>query len=407
MARYGIDAYRPGRGGPTVDHMNTLPQPPTLPRRRPDVVGRPAPLSALAQPRDVFAYLGPNWFASVMGTGIVATAAAGLPLRLPGLRFAATVVWAAAALLLVALIAAWAVHLRRHRNTALGYAADPVMAQFWGAPPMALMTVGGGALLLGGAWLGESAAVAIDLVLWSAGTGLGLLTTVAIPYLMMTRHRIGPDAAFAGWLMPVVPPMVSAANGALLVPYLPPGQARLDLVIACYAMFGISLAATVIILPQLWARLVTHRVGAARMVPTLWIVLGPLGQSITAAHLLGRAAEGVLPDPYAAGAQMLAVLYGVPVMGFALLWLALAAAITVRTARAGLPFSLTWWSFTFPVGTLVTGVTGLAARSGSALLAALAVLLYALLLAAWATVATRTVRGAWHGHLFLPPTTPA
>ncbi|MEU3452025.1 TDT family transporter [Micromonospora sp. NPDC006766] len=383
--------------------MNSLHHPPTLPTRSPEVAGRPAPLSALARPCDVFAYLGPNWFASVMGTGIVATAAAGLPVRLPGLRFAATLVWLAAALLLVTLVVAWAVHLRRHRATAFGYAADPVMAQFWGAPPMALMTVGGGTLLLGSTWIGESAAVTVDLVLWSAGTGLGLLTAVAIPYLMMTRHRIGPDAAFGGWLMPVVPPMVSAANGALLVPHLPAGQARLDMVIACYAMFGISLAATVIIMPQLWSRLVQHRVGAARMVPTLWIVLGPLGQSITAAHLLGRAAEGVLPEPYAAGAQMFAVLYGVPAMGFALLWLALAAAITVRTARAGLPFSLTWWSFTFPVGTLVTGITGLAARTGSALLTTLAVLLYGLLLAAWVTVATRTVRGAWHGHLFLSP----
>ncbi|MET7803902.1 TDT family transporter [Micromonospora chersina] len=366
--------------------MNSLHQPPVLPRR---------PGTA--------AHLGPNWFASVMGTGIVATAAAGLPGHLPGLRFVATVVWLAAAALLVTLVVAWAAHLRRDRETALGYAGDPVMAQFWGAPPMALMTVGGGALLLGPALIGQSAAVAVDLLLWGVGTGLGLLTAVVIPYLMMTRHRIGPDAAFGGWLMPVVPPMVSAANGALLVPHLPAGQARLDLVLACYAMFGVSLVATLVILPQLWNRLVVHRVGAARMVPTVWIVLGPLGQSITAAHLLGRAAEGVLPEPYAAGAQMLAVLYGVPVLGFALVWLALAAAITLRTARAGLPFSLTWWSFTFPVGTLVTGVTGLASRAGSAMLATLAVLLYGLLVAAWTTVATRTVRGAWHGHLFLPP----
>jgi hypothetical protein len=43
-----------------------------------------------------------------------------------------------------------------------------------------------------------------------------------------------------------------------------------------------------------------------------------------------------------------------PMWGFAMLWLALAAAVTIRTARQGLPFSLTWWSFTFPVGTELT-----------------------------------------------------
>jgi hypothetical protein len=39
-------------------------------------------LGDLDRPGDVFARLGPNWFASVMGTGIVATAAADPPRRL-------------------------------------------------------------------------------------------------------------------------------------------------------------------------------------------------------------------------------------------------------------------------------------------------------------------------------------
>ncbi len=380
---------------------------PTTASPQPATAGRHGPLSALAHRRDMFAHLGPNWFAAVMGTGIVANAAATLPLHLPGLRTAATLVWATATVLLGILIAAWTVHLSRHRSTAYRHLTDPVMAQFWGAPPMALLTVGGGALLLGRDWIGVPAAVTVDAVLWALGTALGLLTAVAIPYLMMTRHRVGPDAAFGGWLMPVVPPMVSAANGALLVPYLPPGQARLNLVLACYAMFGISLFAAVIIITQLWGRLVAHRIGPARLVPTLWIVLGPLGQSITAAHLLGRAAEGTLPTPYATGAQVFAVLYGVPTVGFALLWLVLAATITARTARAGLPFALTWWSFTFPVGTMVTGVTGLAGRTGSDAMGALAVLLYGLLVAAWLIVASRTAHGAWRGHLFLPPAAPS
>ena len=78
-------------------------------------------------------------------------------------------------------------------------------------------------------------------------------------------------------------------------------------------------------------------------------MLGPLGQSVTAAGNLGTQAAHVLPEPYAAG--VFALLYGVPTWGFAMMWLALAAAITVRTARRGLPFALTWWSFTFPAGT--------------------------------------------------------
>ena len=313
---------------------------------------------AREQPPATAGRFGPNWFASV---------------------------------LLIGLAVAWAVHWARHTAQARGYAADPVMAQFWGAPAMALMVVGTGTLLLGHGLLGP-AAVDADWVLWGAGTALGLVTTCWIPYLMMTRHEIGPDAAFGGWLMPVVPPMVSAATGALLIPYAAAGQPRLTLLLACYAMFGISLVASLIIISHIWFRLVQYKVGAAAMVPTLWIVLGPLGQSITAAGNLGREAAHVLPAPYAAGASVFALLYGVPVWGFAMMWLALAAAITLRTMRDGMPFTLTWWSFTFPVGTCVTGTIALAERSHDTSLQDISVALYVLLLAAWLVVAVRTAR---------------
>ncbi len=361
----------------------------------------------LERPGDVFRDLGPNWFAAVMGTGIVAIAGAVLPLPMPGLRVFATAVWALAAAALIALILAWSVHWVRYPERARGHAANPVMAQFWGAPAMALMTVGTGTLLLGPALIGPAAAIGIDWVLWLAGTALGLVTAVWIPYLMMTRHDIGAGDAFGGWLMPVVPPMVSAATGALLIPHVASAQGRLTLLLACYAMFGISLFASVMIIPQIWSRLVTHKPGAAVMVPTMWIVLGPLGQSVTAAGNLGTEAARVLPEPYAAGAGVFALLYGVPTWGFAMMWLVLAAAVTLRTARRGLPFALTWWSFTFPVGTCVTGTIALAARSHADVLRGVSVILYALLVVAWLVVAARTVAGCASGRLFKPMTAAA
>ena len=86
----------------------------------------------LERPGDVFRDLGPNWFASVMGTGIVANASAVLPLQVPGLRGFATAVWALAAALLITLTAAWAIHWTRYTERARAHASDPVTAQFWG-----------------------------------------------------------------------------------------------------------------------------------------------------------------------------------------------------------------------------------------------------------------------------------
>ena len=101
--------------------------------------------------------------------------------------------------------------------------------------------------------------------------------------------------------------MVSATTGALLIPHVASAQGRRTPLLGTYAMFGISASASVIIITQTRARLVTHKPGAAVMVPTLWIVLGPLGQSVTAAGNLGTEAAQVLPEPYAAGAAVFAL----------------------------------------------------------------------------------------------------
>jgi C4-dicarboxylate transporter/malic acid transport protein len=385
--------------------MATLVPPLVSPRSQGDVaVQRPHRLlGALDDRRDAVRHLGPNWFASVMGTGIVANAAALLPRRVPGLDTVAIGAWALAATMLMFLTAATVAHWVRHPAEARAHASNPAMAPFYGAPPMAMLTVGAGALLAGHHLIGMPAAIAVDAVLWTAGTLTGLAAAVAVPYLMVTRHALGPDSAFGGWLMPVVPPMVSAATGAALIGHLPAGQAQVDLLVACYALFGLSLLASVIVIALLWSRLIHHGAGPAHLVPTLWIVLGPLGQSITAANLLAGVAPSVVPAPYGEALQAFGVVYGVPVFGFAMLWLALAAAITVRTARSGLPFSLTWWSFTFPVGTTVTGISLLAVHTGSSALAWIAMVLYAFLLGAWLVVGTRTLRGAASGRLLAAP----
>ena len=420
MAPQRRDPYARRRPTATVDAMTPVEDLPTADPTWHPVVGtpdraaqheRPAPhrlarvglLRDLERPADVFSSIGPNWYASIMGTGIVGGAAASLPVQLPGLRVGATAMWALASVLLVALTGAWVVHGVCHPARARAHATDPVMAQFWGAPAMGLMTVGAGAIQLGGPVIGTTAAVTVGWVLWSLGTALGLVTTAWIPYMMITRHEIGPDGAFGGWFMPVVPPMVSAADGALLLPHLAAGTGKETLLLACYAMVGISLVCALALLPQIWNKLVVHGVGQPATVPTMWIVLGVFGQSITAVNLLGNQAAGVLPAPYATGAAVLGLLYGVPAWGFAMIWIALSAAVTVRTARDGLPFALTWWSFTFPVGTCVTGTSALAARTHLPAFAGAAVALYVLLVAAWAVVAVRTAHGSViRGHLLAP-----
>ncbi|KPI16339.1 C4-dicarboxylate transporter/malic acid transport protein [Actinobacteria bacterium OK074] len=353
-------------------------------------------------------HLGPNWYAVVMGTAIVATAGAGLPPAVapPGLRTACAAVWLLALALLTALLAARALHWGHHRDQARAHLLDPAVAPFYGCPPMALLAVGGGAVTVGADVIGSRAAVALDVVLFGAGTVAAVAVAVAVPYLMITRHRIGPADAGPVWLLPLVAPMVSAALGPLLVPHLPAGQARQSLLIGCLGLFGLSLLATLLLLPVVVARLVTAGPLPLALTPTLFLVLGPLGQSTTAVGRFADVAPGAVPAPYNSGFAVFAVLYGVPVTGFALLWLGLAGALVVRARRRGMRFAMTWWAFTFPVGTCATGAEALARRTGLVVLDGLAVALYGLLVAAWAVAAAGTVRGLVSGELTRGPAGP-
>ena len=376
--------------------------------RRGDDTERPRKwpvLSDLDHPSQIFEHITPNWFASVMGTGIVANAAATLPAHIPGLHVFATIVWIAASVALITLSGAFAVHWIRHRQYAREHAAHPVMVQFYGAPPMALLTVGAGTMLLGKDVIGAAPATVIFAVLWTAGTALGLITSILVPYLMITAHDHQTAVALPAWLMPVVPPMVSASTGALLLPHIADGQWRLAMLSGCYAMFGLSLIIGMLTMTLIYGRLVHGGIPPVQAAPTVWITLGMIGQSITAANLLGNDAPLVFTGETASvatGLHVFGILYGLTMGGFGVLMFTLATALTIHAAQKGLTFSLTWWSFTFPIGTCVTGATALGGALGSAAVEALAIGLYAALLAAWGTVAAHTLRGSVQGKLLQP-----
>jgi tellurite resistance protein TehA-like permease len=185
----------------------------------------------------------------------------------------------------------------------------------------------------------------------------------------------------------VVPPIVASVPGALLMSSWPTACQGSMLALS-YALWGLGVALAAILIVLFYSRLAYHKVPEGALVVTLWLVVGPLGQSVAGLNALGTASARVWPA-VAPALSAAGLVYGLPVWGFGVYWLTLAIVITLRAARTHLPFALGWWAFTFPVGVMTTGTYALYGRTGAALFAGAGLALLAVM---WALVAGHTVR---------------
>ena len=263
----------------------------------------------------------------------------------------------------------------------------PAGAAAWGTVSMGILSVGSATLKVA---VGQGDSVAavgqwVDAVLWSVGTVIGFATAIGFMIALLRRDRGRPAMT---WGLPVVPPMVTATAGATLAPLLPaPWHALVWWVaVAGFVIAGILAAVIFGAAYHHHLRVAAIPVEASA---TSWIPLGVVGQSTAAAVALAAKsplAEGrAMSIAHGYGYAML--LIGVPVIGFA-------ARTTVRGFRAQMPFAPTWWSLTFPIGTLSLGAHLLGTQTGQGWIVVLGWLALAVLVGTWTLCARATIRAA-------------
>lgn len=333
--------------------------------------------------------VGPAWFTSVMGTGILAVCATLSPIPIPFGREIAVTLWSADVVLFVLVTGLWLAAGLRSPQLLASILHDPAKAQALGAPPMACFTIAVGFLKIGAGFLPIGFCVAAAQTLFVLGIAGSVASAFVVPYFMFTEHELSSETMVGSWLLPVVPPIVASVPAALLSATWPQAI-RGDMLGLAYALLGVGVILAGIIIVIFYSRLTIHKVPEGTLVTTTWLVIGPLGQSIAGIIALGGAARSVWPQ-FGHGLATAGLAYGILVWGFAMYWLAMAGALTIRATTRRLAFNLSWWAFTFPVGVLTAGTDALALQTHAHIFAAASIALLALLAAMWSLVATRTV----------------
>ena len=84
--------------------------------------------------------------------------------------------------------------------------------------------------------------------------------------LMFTVHELKLDSMTAAWLLPIVPGIVAAGTGAAVADTLP-RQHALDTLLVSYALLGMGLALSFMIMALYLHRLAVHHLPNAEVMP--------------------------------------------------------------------------------------------------------------------------------------------
>ena len=331
----------------------------------------------------------PAWFASIMGTGIVALTSYFYATSFVWLKGLGTAVWVLNMLLFGLLIVPWALRFILYRKEALSDLNDPVTGQFYATMPIACLVVAADLLIIGVDNLAPNIAVGLAKGFWICGALITLVFSVIIPLLNFTSRETRIESVNPAWFMPPVSLIIIPIPGTQLIGYWPEGW-QLTMLIFNYVSWGSGFFIFLLLEAICLYRFICCPPLPGKLAPTVWINLGPIGVGTIALLNLAAASTPFLGEHVEPVLRLLALF----LWGFGFWWLICAICLTIYYLRHhDLPFSLAWWAFTFPLGAY-TGATYLVATFlNSSLIYGYGFFCYLLLLALWSVVLGRTLIG--------------
>lgn len=356
----------------------------------------------ISQLPSVVRQFGANWFTVVMGIGIVAALTYTSPLPIPGLHSIGVTFFLLANIVFIIALGLWSWRWIRHTDEALKDFSDPGKILFYGALAMSISVIGNDYLVIGRHLLTPTTAILISKILWLCGVVVALFSVVIVPYLLFVSHEVSLEDTHASWLIPVVPPIVAAATGAKLIPYWSTSTWQFFFTILILAMFGMTFFLFMMISNLYYSRLIYSGKIAGSFVPSIWIVIGPIGMSMTLFSTLPLVTQPFL-ETWNAGFSALGVIFAISMWGVGIWWIVIASLYSLLhlAKESRIPFSLGWWSYVFPLGSFTTGTYALNDLLGGSFFAVAGFIQFMALIAFFSLVLSKTLIGVFNGSLLI------
>jgi C4-dicarboxylate transporter/malic acid transport protein len=354
-------------------------------------------------PKEILRHFTPNWFAATMGTGVLALMLGDFPYGHPALTVVAQALWCVNVLFFTLFSLMFLSRAVFFPESFRRLFHHPVQPLFIGCIPMGFATIVNGMITL---WPISAASMVWTNAMWWIDVALSVISVLVVPFYMFTAQEHRMERMTAAWLLPIVPPEVTAASGGLVAQHLAP-MLGTSVIFVSYVLWAISVLLSMGILTILFLRLTLHKLPHVDMAVSAWLPLGPLGTGAMAMITLGAASRHIfsLTDlaPMALLWQDAGVMVALLLWGLGLWWMIMAIVFTLRYLREGLPFNMGWWGFTFPLGVFDSATYLLAKETQFSPFLYLGTAFTVLLAVFWVIVTKRSLSGMWTARLFRDP----
>ncbi len=278
----------------------------------------------------------PSWFASIMGTGILAICCKMFSCYFPYLlKFAHILFWCNLSLFFLFLIF-WIARWIFFPKNAKADLCHPVISSFY-------PTIAVAALVISGGFINIFHFVWFSKIFWIAGSSLTVFFSFLILTIMFTHENITISHINPGWYIPPVGLIVIPVAGAFFEP-ISCGYEKELITVVNFLGFGAGFFIYMALLSIIVYRLILHSPLPGTLSPTIWINLGPIGAgNIALINIVSQSSFITVKEPF--------YVFSLIFWGFGLWWFVMAVIITLKyVTKSQLNYSLSWWAFIFPLG---------------------------------------------------------
>lgn len=355
----------------------------------------------VVQERHYIKYLAPAWFAVIMGTGGLANILYLWRASFSLGYFLGIAIAALADILYFIVLVPWILRWLFYYEYARRDLQHPLIGNFFVTMGIGTAILGTNIYLIWSPHLGEALTFKLIFPLWIIAVSVVAFFTFYMTFRMIKAQETpDPEMINFSWIMaPIANMAVSLiGNPVLTLAIKLHPEWSLSVLITNTVLFGIGFFLFIFISSIVFVRLALHQLPSAAATPSFGIFLGAVG---LAANAMIDAAKNAQTMGLLASTQ-LTNLIAVAIWGFGVWIFGIIILICIyQIRRGGIPFSMGWWAFIFPLAAYTLAGQKITACFGSSLTAGYTLFLTVILLMLWLYTFARTMRGAINGTLFM------